>query len=257
MYLRRRRNPFVNDLPTPVLSTDGSVRVPLCGKDLTKFAVVDFADAPLVVEHRWYVGHGYAVSNSHRLGTTRTSKGRNANIAMHRLIMGSPPQPNLVVDHVNGDRLDNRRKNLRWVTVTENNHNLAFHRQETPRSIQNPFGYLGVSRGHNTASWQVRVGTKGFGHWVDPKLAARVYDAVVRTLRPKQRALNFPDNPLPEDFVIPGLNALPRRAAYRSNVPGVSWFKPRNKWRVIVAKKTLGYFNTQQEAEAFRRSLEK
>lgn len=246
----------MNPLPLPTFFPEG-VRIPILGRDREKYALVDFSDAPTVSTMRWYLGHGYAVSTSHRPGASRTSKGRNMNVAMHRLIMGSPPQPGLVIDHVNGDRLDNRRKNLRWVTVAENNQNLPFHRNFTSKSVQNPFGYLGVSKGHGTASWQVRVGTKGFGHWADPQLAARVYDAVVRKLRPMQRAMNFPDNPLPDDFSIPGLNVAPRRAIFRSSVPGVSWFNPRRKWRVIVSKKTLGYFDSQEDAETFRKNLER
>ena len=41
-------------------------------------------------------------------------------IAMHRLIMGYPPYPQFEIDHINGDGLDNRKKNLEVVTGAEN-----------------------------------------------------------------------------------------------------------------------------------------
>lgn len=39
---------------------------------------------------------------------------------MHRYIMNA--QPGQVIDHINGDKLDNRRENLRFVTTSQNNH---------------------------------------------------------------------------------------------------------------------------------------
>ena len=43
-------------------------------------------------------------------------------LQLHHLIMGKP-QKGMVVDHINGDGLDNRKENLRFVTVSENQQN--------------------------------------------------------------------------------------------------------------------------------------
>lgn len=55
------------------------------------------------------------------------SAGRKVALALHREITGCPA--GLVVDHINGDTLDNRRSNLRVVTKRENCLNQARHRQ--------------------------------------------------------------------------------------------------------------------------------
>lgn len=60
---------------------------------------------------------------------------------MHRIIMQTPKDQ--VVDHINGNGLDNRRLNLRNVTRRENGQN----RVKLP--VNNTTGYRGVQRQKN------------------------------------------------------------------------------------------------------------
>lgn len=63
----------------------------------------------------------YAVRSPSKLS------GKKGNIYMHREIMGESAN-GLVVDHINGDGLDNRRENLRVCTHQENFQNSHKHR---------------------------------------------------------------------------------------------------------------------------------
>jgi len=69
-------------------------------------ALVDEADLPKVSRWKWNVGSGYA---------RRTT--RSGGIYMHRFIMDA--SPGMDVSHINHNRLDNRRANLRIVPHVE------------------------------------------------------------------------------------------------------------------------------------------
>jgi hypothetical protein len=77
------------------------------------------------------------------------------------------------VDHINGDTLDNRRKNLRLCTNAENTRNMRPH---TGRSSK----YKGVSWHSPSRKWQaeIRIDYKRvfLGLFVDEKEAAKAYD---------------------------------------------------------------------------------
>lgn len=68
-------------------------------------ALVSEEDEATVRQFRWYLSNGYAFSQ--RAGM------------LHNFLMGTVPD-GFQVDHINRDKLDNTRENLRVVTVSEN-----------------------------------------------------------------------------------------------------------------------------------------
>lgn len=84
-------------------------------------AIVDDADFDLVSQFNWSLttgGSGNKKQYAHR--RNRTSGGL---VLMHRFILDMPKRNGLVVDHINGDSLDNRRSNLRICKHGENMRN--------------------------------------------------------------------------------------------------------------------------------------
>jgi hypothetical protein len=88
--------------------------IPLLLKgELVATAVVDSADYYELSKHTWSLhSQGYACSY-------RWEGGKCVAYLMHRVVMGEVPE-GMHVDHINDDRLDNRRGNLQPLTPRDN-----------------------------------------------------------------------------------------------------------------------------------------
>lgn len=135
-------------------------------------------DYPLLSRHKWNVNmHGYA----------RTSIG-NVSVLMHKLIQPTPP--GYVVDHINRNKLDNRRENLRVLHHSQNDFN-----QGKPRN--NTSGYIGVmyrkDRGNYYA--QISIANEYFyiGGGLEKEEAAQLRDYIAWKVRGELAVFNFPD----------------------------------------------------------------
>lgn len=100
------------------------------------------------------------------------------NYLAHRLIwiMVYGIEPADQIDHINGNKIDNRLCNLRDVTNRQNQYN-----QRKPRS-DNQSGYLGVSQCGNRwmASIKVDGKTKHIGFYDTPEQASEAYKITKR-----------------------------------------------------------------------------
>lgn len=131
----------------------GYMRVPVKGGDGEVFALVDAADYEKVAEHRWFLTDGYA-----RRAATRKIRGRQRSYLMHREILGLVHGDHRQTDHVNHDRLDNRRSNLRITTGAENSRNAGLR---SGTSV-----YRGVSWYKRSGVWRAQATFAGVKHYL-------------------------------------------------------------------------------------------
>lgn len=161
---------------------------------------------------------------------------------MHRLVNMTPNS--LQVDHINGDKLDNREANLRFCINAENCRNRR-------RRAGNSSGFKGVSFKRSNSKYQAAIGVDGktiyLGLFEDPREAARAYDAAAILHHGRFALLNLPDE-------HPG--RLTHHGAYRgknkTGFRGVEYEPSRNKFRAKVGpaknKFDCGRFNSAEEA---------
>jgi hypothetical protein len=96
-----------------------------------QYAIVDPEDYERLAKYKWFAkrcdGRFYAV---------RWAK--NKNVKMHQVILGS--EEGKVIDHINGNGLDNRKANVRFATSEQNSWNQRKQRSKSSSK------YKGVSR---------------------------------------------------------------------------------------------------------------
>lgn len=86
-------------------------------KNPNVFTMVDNDDYEHINQWKWYVSNGYVMRTAYSGIVNKPTR-----IYMHREI--AKPEIGLHVDHVNGNKLDNRRVNLRVCTNSQNIKNM-------------------------------------------------------------------------------------------------------------------------------------
>ncbi len=106
---------------------------------------------------------------------------------LHRIVAGAPPR--MVVDHINGNTLDNRRENLRVCTHANNMRNRG------GPATHNTTGFIGVKvrkSGRFTAYIRSQGTSYTAGTFDTAEEAARARDRLTIQLHGEFAALNFP-----------------------------------------------------------------
>jgi len=138
--------------------------------------LVDDDDLPALSRHQWFFLNGYAVRRQ------RTASGAVL-ILMHRELVR--PAPGELVDHVDGNSLNNYRINLRICTPSQN--------QANRRTL----GYRGVYYEPRSGRWraQIKVGQRNryLGTFDTPQAAARAYDRAAYAAWGRFARLNHPE----------------------------------------------------------------
>lgn len=134
-----------------------------------RFALIDEEDLPQLSKFVWYCyatgATFYAKTNDRRLSANLRS--------MHRMVMGVGSDT--LIDHINGNGLDNRRCNLRVAKPAENSRNSFKTTAPWPTSRFKGVRWLGRKWG---ASIKVDGSAVDLGRFDNEEDAARVYDAM-------------------------------------------------------------------------------
>lgn len=129
-----------------------------------KYATIDNKEFDFLNQFKW---HAHKSRNTFYARTIKSGK----TIIMHRLIMNANFSE--IIDHINGNGLDNQKKNLRLVSLNQN-------RQNSIKAKSNKSGYKGVSWYKNKSKWRVSMGHNGkfihIGYFLNKKDAARAYN---------------------------------------------------------------------------------
>lgn len=152
------------------------------------FAQVDEADLDAVLSvdaGKWWACNFdthilYACATRHRPPEQKIC------LRMHRIVLGLS-DPRVIVDHVDGDGLNNTRANLRFATRSQNAANSRM-------SAANRTGFRGVSANTvGTYTSQITHNSRAIflGNWDDPAMAAAAYDGAARALFGRFAKMNF------------------------------------------------------------------
>jgi len=194
-----------------------------------KFAKVDSHIVKTLSMETWHFNKG-GYAKSHKQGL------------MHRYVVSLRGEniKDMIVDHINGDRLDNRGCNLRVVTSKGN----AKNKHYDP-VYENLIGVVKVERGFTT----VHKNVTWFGH-KDPKMCALCYDSIIYYCYGHGKRLNdnISQKPLTVDYwefstqMMEQLNKI--KQSY-TDFKGVK--KVKDGWKATI-KVELGTFDTKEEA---------
>lgn len=201
--------------------------------------LVDDADYEWLSQWKWYLSGGYAISNEKRK-------------KMHRLILNA--KDGELVDHIDRNKLNNTRANLRIVDREGNVHN-----QKKRENTNN--NYKGTQFIKRIGLWQARCRMYGndyfLGYYKSEIAAAIAYNRKAAELSDciLLNEINLPIEKQNEILVSDLSQIIP--AERRSEYDGVYWHKKSGrmkcgKWeakiRVDGKYKSLGRYLDEQEA---------
>jgi len=150
-----------------------------------KFAIVDAGDYGRLSQYNWQA-HKDGYTYYARRSRTEPVTGRRTTVPMHREILDVGVDK--VVDHINGNGLDNRSVNLRAATTAQNCMNRRLHKKKSSP-------YRGVSFNRQLQKYVAYLGYKGnrmyLGCFDNEIAAAKAYDKAAKKYHKDFAGLNF------------------------------------------------------------------
>lgn len=166
-----------------------------------KAALIDEADYDLVKDYVWwehFPKQSETLSYAYGMKLPRTRTGERV-VKMHRLLLKITDSKQLI-DHVDGNGLNNCRSNLQLVTMAENIQKANFDPTKNKRKRHSKF--RGVSYLEWYGKYLAYVNCNGkreyLGYFTTAEEAARVRDSRAKQLHGKFARLNYEDTPVNE-----------------------------------------------------------
>lgn len=212
-----------------------------------RVAAVDDGDFEWLSRGPWYYSWtGYAMSNIAKYAEPPKM------VYMHRLILnaGGPEEQ---VDHINHDKLDNRRWNLRICTSAQNQAN------RLPLSNKMYCDFKGVTRDRRRSRWCAQITSDkevfNLGTFETAEDAARAYDRHALELHGEFAMTNEMLGLLPPDDRSGGSRVL-LRSDNTSGYSGVRMHKASGLWQARVWENGetvwAKYFGTAEDGHIAR-----
>jgi len=132
--------------------------------------IIDSVDLDKLIKFNY----SWGVTSTNAVKVISTYQGKRKYYTLSRFLLGYSGK--LVVDHIDGNKLDNRRKNLRLCTFSQNNYSL--------HKTRKGWGKVGVGWYPNTKKWTAYMRINGklkmFGYYKTEKEAIDVRKSAER-----------------------------------------------------------------------------
>ncbi len=144
------------------IPNSGIVEMSISKKYITTFDIEDYS---IVSKYRWYIINNHSSTNQYAHTNIN-----NKTVRLHRYILDIS-SPNILVDHIDGNGLNNSKHNLRICTTHSHNNANSF------RTKSNVTGYQGVNISGNKFTAVIKYMNKKIhiGTFNSPELAHKAY----------------------------------------------------------------------------------
>lgn len=185
---------------TKIKNNDGNYVYILKNKEV----IIDKETYDLMYKFNWSINRNYVIATIN-------------NKRLSRIIMKCD-DPNLIVDHINGNTLDNRKCNLRIVTEEQNAMNKSPQKNCTSK-------YIGVCWIKKSLKWSASIYVNGkrlhLGEFDREQDAALARDYATKKYFKECGKLNFPERPGWDEYFMNIAEAVKLRSSDYHKVGGV------------------------------------